>query len=128
MDFVIKISLTALLGVTVCLLIKRTNPELTMLLSTAVAIVILLASLSMSNGFGEFRNSIKALSGSSELYMRPMLKCLAISIITKIGSDLCKDSSNSAAAYAVEFAGTVSSMMLLMPLFMSTLKILGGII
>ena len=58
----------------------------------------------------------------------PIMKCLAIAIVTRIASELCKDSAQNAAAAAVELAGTVCAVSTVMPLLMSVLKMIGGLV
>ena len=67
-------------------------------------------------------------AGSNETLTGPVLKCVAIAIITKVTAELCKDASQGAAASAVELAGTVCAMSAAMPLIMSMLKMIGGMV
>ncbi len=127
MELVIKACAAALIAVVTSLLIKRTNPEISMLLSSCTVILILLSAISLSDGLKDLRQTVKLIAGDSGIYVSPVMKCLAISIITKIGSDLCKDASHSAAAFALEMTGSICALTLVMPLLLSVLKVLGGL-
>ena len=62
------------------------------------------------------------------MMIRPVLKCLAIAIITKITSELCRDASQNTASAAIELLGTVCALSVAMPLIVSMLKTVGGLI
>ena len=71
---------------------------------------------------------VQRIFGLSETLIKPVIKCVAVAIITKMTADLCKDSSQAAAASAVELAGTVCALCIIMPLLMSMLTAIGGMI
>ena len=66
--------------------------------------------------------------GVSETLIKPVIKCVAVAIITKMSADLCKDASQASAASAVELAGTVCALCIIMPLLLSMLTAIGGMI
>jgi stage III sporulation protein AD len=57
-----------------------------------------------------------------------MLKCLGIAFISKFGADLCRDASQSALASAVETAGNLCAAALAMPLIISLMTTIGGML
>lgn len=127
MELLIKACAAVLITVVTSLLIKRTNPEISMLLSICTVMLILLSSIELLDGLKDLRQTVKKIASGSEIYISPVMKCLGISIITKIGSDLCKDASHSAASFALEMTGSICALLLVMPLLMSVLKIVGGL-
>lgn len=123
-----KAASAAVLTAAVSVLLKRHNPESALLLGSAAALGILIAALGILNGFLEFRKLVRQSFGSgAELFFSPVLKCLGISIVTRFASDTCKDASQTAAASAVEFAGAVCSVRVVLPLLQSVLSTVGGI-
>ena len=86
------------------------------------------AVLGFAKSFTELAQTVQRIFGVSETLIKPVLKCVAVAIITKMTSDLCKDSSQAAAASAVELAGTVCALCIIMPLLMSMLTAIGGMI
>ena len=71
---------------------------------------------------------MRAISGTASAFTAPVLKCAAVAIVTKLSAELCRDASQGAAAGAVELAGTVCALSIAMPLVMSMLKMIGGIV
>lgn len=122
-----KAAAAALLSTVLGLLIKRHNPEGALLLGAACAVGIMTASLGILDGFASLRKLLRQLcGGDAEAFAAPILKCLAIAIVSRFSSDSCRDASQNAAASAVEFAGSVCSLGTVLPLLLSVLKTLGG--
>ena len=128
MDTIIKCAALAFSCSAICLLIKRTNPELSLALSAAAAVMTALAALRMGECVSELTATVRTLIGTSNIGIAPMLKCVAIAAVTKITGELCKDASQSAVAASVELAGTMCAIAVSMPLVISMLKLIGGMI
>ena len=128
MELMIKAAAAALSAAAIVQLIKRSNPELSLLLSACAVTLILIAAMGFLGGIKELTDAVKTIAGSNETLTGPVLKCVAIAIITKVTAELCKDASQGAAASAVELAGTVCAMSTAMPLIMSMLKMIGGMV
>lgn len=126
MELLFRVSAAAICALLVCLLLRRTNPELAALLSIAAVVMILLASLNLGSGLRELRGLLRDKFGLSETMIQPVIKCVAAAIVTRLTADLCKDSSQSAAASAVEIAGTLCALGIIMPLLMTMLRMVGG--
>lgn len=109
------------------LLLRRHNPELALLLGALTALGVLAASLGVLSGFQEFRNLVRQMLGEeSETLLAPVIKCLAISLVSRLASELCRDASQYAAAWAVELAGSACSLVVVLPLLLGVLKTIGG--
>ena len=128
MELIVKAAALALTAVLIGIVLRRTNPELSLLLSICTVVLIMGAALGFAKSFTELAQTVQRIFGVSETLIKPVLKCVAVAIITKMTSDLCKDSSQAAAASAVELAGTVCALCIIMPLLMSMLTAIGGMI
>lgn len=126
MELIVKSAAAALTAAAVGLLIKKSNPEISMLLGACTTAIIMIAAMGFAKGIRELSETVKNIAGSSETLIAPVIKCLAVAIITKISADLCKDSSQSAAASALELAGTICAMSIALPAIMSVLNTIGG--
>ena len=127
MELIFKAGAAALTALVAGILIKKSNPELASLLSICTVCMILFAAIGTSDGFRDLRTLVKRLSGSSEIYIAPIMKCLGISLVTRISSDLCKDMSQSAAASALEMTGALCAFSVVSPILLEILKLLGGL-
>lgn len=128
MELVLKAAALALTAALIGIVLRRTNPEMTLLLSICTVVLIMGAALGFVQSFTELARTVQRIFGVSETLIKPVIKCVAVAIITKMTSDLCKDSSQAAAASAVELAGTVCALCIIMPLLMSMLTAIGGMI
>lgn len=128
MELILKAAALALTAALIGIVLRRTNPEMTLLLSVCTVVLIMGAALGFAQSFTELAQTVQRIFGVSETLIKPVIKCVAVAIITKMTSDLCKDSSQAAAASAVELAGTVCALCIIMPLLMSMLTAIGGMI
>lgn len=129
MNLVWKAAAAAVFSAVVGLLLRRHHPEGALLLGAVTALGILSASLGVLDGLRELRElSGKMLGQDRELLIGPVLKCLSISIITRLAADLCRDASQNASAASVELAGSVCAMSTAAPLLLSVLKMIGGML
>ena len=128
MELIVKAAALALTAALIGIVLRRTNPELSLLLSICTVVLIMGAALGFAKSFTELAQTVQRIFGVSETLIKPGLKCVAVAIMTKMTSDLCKDSSQAAAASAVELAGTVCALCIIMPLLMSMLTAIGGMI
>ena len=123
-----KAAAVALIAGMMGLLIKRSNPEISLLLSAAAVTLIGIAAMSFAGEIKGLVKTVKTLCGTSDVFLALVLKCTAVAIITKLTAELCRDASQGACAAAVELAGTVCAMCLAMPLIMNMLKMMGGMV
>lgn len=123
-----KSAAIAIVSAIVGLIIKRYNPEISVLLSSCTVAMIGIAAVSFAGELKSFVYTVRTLTGTSDVYIAPILKCVGIAIVTKLTAELCRDSSQSASAAAVELAGTVCAMSVAMPLIMSALEMIGGMV
>ena len=128
MELIMKAAAVALIAGMMGLLIKRSNPEISLLLSAAAVTMIGIAAMSFAGEIKGLVKTVKTLCGTSDVFLAPVLKCTSVAIITKLTAELCRDASQGACAAAVELAGTVCAMCLAMPLIMNMLKMMGGMV
>lgn len=128
MELIFKSAAAAISAAIIIMLIKRHNPELSTVLSICSVTVILISALSFLGELKELVRSAVRISGVSDIYLTVILKCLAVSVVTKLGSELCRDASQAALATTVEFAGTICAISLAMPLISTMLELVGEMV
>ena len=128
MGVMIKVAAAAITVSVLGLLLRRYDPELMLLLGTVTAAGAMLAALGMLDGLKELRVLLRSFLGEgAESLMTPVMKCLAVTLLSKFSSDLCRDAAQSGLASAIELAGNLCCAALTLPLLMSVLKVLGGL-
>ena len=128
MGLMLKISAAALSAAILSLLLRRSNPELSAVLTAAVVIMILTSSLNTLEGLRALREQTERMTGKDAAFLAPVLKCLGISVVSKLSAELCRDCGQSAAGAGVELAGTLCAAAVSMPLLLSVLKLVGELI
>lgn len=128
MELLIKCTALALFSAISALLIRRINPELSLAISAAAAVVILLSAAMLLRELTDSMKELEHVFGSQIVQARPILKCLGIALISKFGSDLCKDASQSALAAAVETAGSLCAAAVAMPMILTLMTTIGGML
>lgn len=124
MDIAVKAAAAGIIAALAGLLIRRNNPELTAVLSLAACAVILTVALGLVGGVMDVVGQAEVLSGLSSAVLTPVVKCVGIGIIAKIGADTCRDAGSAGMASAVELAGAMAAIFTALPLMEALLKML----
>ena len=128
MEMISRFAAIAVLSSATVLLIKRSNPEISFLVSAATVTLLYIASFTLLREAAASLKATASVLGSSSVLIYPVLKCTGIAAISRFGSDLCRDASQSALAEAVETAGTLSAAAVAFPVVVSMMKIVGGML
>lgn len=128
MELIIKCSAAAIVASVTSLLIKRRNPEMSFALTAAAVCVVLIAAMRFAGTLSSVSRTVRTYIGNSDAQMIPLLKCLGISCVTKVTTDLCRDTAQSALASSLELAGTVCAAAVSAPLINSLLRLIGEMI
>ena len=116
METVIRLCALCLTGALLAVLLKRTNPDVALLLAVAVCGAALLL---LAEPLGQVRDLFTQLLDwgglPTDLFL-PLVKTVGIALVSRTGSDLCRDAGESALAGRVELAGRVTLLTLAAPL------------
>lgn len=122
MDMLIKAGAVAVTASACALLIKNRNPELSFAVTALCALVIVMTALGMLTPLYDFLRELIESTGLTAAIFAPVLKCMAIAVLTKLICELCRDAGQSSAAVAVEYLGSIAAIYTLLPLIRSMLK------
>ena len=128
MEILAKCAAVGIFSTLASLLIKRSNPELSLAVSAAAIAAILIACLSLLQLFDSFVEEIGRILSSTAPELTPVIKCVGIAAVSRFAAALCRDASNTALAGAVETAGTLCAAAVALPSILTTLKMIGGLI
>lgn len=124
----LKICAVALAAVIIIALIKMYKPELTVEVTLCAGLILLYFLLgSLKEGLGFIAGIYDELSYGRE-YFPIIIKVLVIAYITEFAVALCQDAGEKSIANKVELAGKVSVFFAAMPVFVSLLNLLNGLI
>ena len=125
MEVLFKICGVLLLSGFAALLIRKSNPELSLSLSAAALTLVFGAALTLLRPVRDAWEKAQELYGVSDVYVLCVVKCCAAAIVARLTAELCREASQNAAASAAEFLGVLCALGAAMPLIGSMLGAIG---
>ena len=125
---VLKLAAVALIALCAVVAIKSYRPELAVQVSIAAGIVILAYGIDTIGGIAQTADSLLSQYGIDIKGMRSAGKMIGIAYIAQFSADTCRDCGESSLAGKMEFAGRLMMVTAAIPLVVSTLEAIGGII
>ena len=127
MELVVKAVVICIVVSLTAALLEKDTPQLGLLLVLAAIAVVMTFALSFYEEVQATAESLLEQSGLDGELFRPILKIIAISMIARLGGDLCKDSGQGTLASLLELVGTVCALIAAQPLLLRALEILLGL-
>ena len=121
----------AAVGVTAVLLsavLKKNTPELALLLALAAGMWMLAL---VAGGLGAviaLMDELAQQAGLSEALLEPVVKTVALSILTKLTVEICRGAGEGGVAAFVETAGTVLALLVALPLVRAVAQLMGELL
>lgn len=128
MELLMRAAVLAVAGALMGMLLKRELPELSLALTLAVCAAAALLAMELFSGLGDVLAQVKELAGLSPAVLEPVMKCVAVAVVTRLAADLCRDAGQSAAAGAVELCGSACAVTAALPLIRSFLQMINGML
>ena len=124
---IFKIIVIALITVIASIILKQIKPEMTVFVSIAGGIVIILMLVnSLTSVFDGFKTLMNKTGVNSSLF-KSVLKVVGIGYITEFGAGICKDAGISSIADKVMFSGKICILFLCMPIINNLIEIIVSI-
>ena len=121
MQILVKTAAAAVVGAVLCLVVKKHSPEHALLLTVAIAAAVVAGALDVVREVSDFIEQMGKSAGMSADAVTVVLKTVAIAILTRLCSGVCKDAGQASAEAAVELAGSVCAVYVALPLMRSML-------
>ena len=128
METVIRLSALCLTGALLAVLLKRTNPDMALLLALAVCGAVLLLLAEPLQEIRDFFTQLSDWGGLPVELFAPRVKTVGIALVSRTGSDLCRDAGEGAMASLVETAGAVTAILVSLPLFQAAWDVLRSLL
>lgn len=114
---IVTIAAAAVTAAVFAALLRKTNPELSLILVIACSVVLLLWALASASGILENLNSMITSAGLRADYIAILLKVIGICLVTEFAVNVCRDSGSSALAGNLSLAGKLLITLTAMPLY-----------
>lgn len=128
MEYIVKVTAFCLLGAVLALVLKKSNPELSLLLALAVCAAVLTVIIRGLGDVFSFLGELVLWGGLSADLFSPLWKTVGIALISRAGTELCKDAGENAMASLIEMTGAFGAILVAIPLFQAVWDMLRSLI
>ena len=111
-----QITAVALTAAVLGALLRRTVPELAMVLALCAGIWIVMEIVGGLSAVAALVRELSELAGVTDELLEPVFKAVALSIMTRLTAELCRSAGEGGMAAFVETAGTVLALVASLPL------------
>lgn len=128
MDTMARLAAGAVTAALLAAVLRKNTPELALLLILAAGVWLLAA---VAGGLGAVVALIRELAGMagvSEALLEPVVKTVALSILTKLTAEVCRSAGESGLAAFVEMAGAVLALVVAIPLVRAVAVLMGELL
>ena len=123
-----KVTALCLVGAVLAALLKKSCPELALLLALAACAVVLAALVRGVETVTAFLREVMQWGGVEAELFAPLLKTVGIALVSRTGAALCRDAGEGAMATLVETAGAFGAILVSLPLFEAVWELLSQMI
>lgn len=121
MEVFVKVSALAVLGVVIIVTLRRTLPEMSLVVSVSLICTLVMCAAGVLAEMGAFIEKLAGWANIETELAEPLVRTLGISIIARLASDMCRESGVIAAASVVEILGGAVAVSLAAPLIFGLL-------
>ncbi len=119
-----KLIIAAILAGICVLVLRRTVPEMSFAMSLLAAFAAAVFGFTMFGEISDFITRAAAVAGLPAEWLQPLYKTMGISVITRLSSDLMRDTQQLGLAAAIDFAGVLAALVAALPLLEAMLSLL----
>ena len=110
------------------LVVKQSKPEIAVFVGLAGSLLIFIEIINMLSGIFTVFNTIITKTGVSSDLFSTLLKIIGVGYLTEFSASLCSDSGNSSIADKILLGGKIVILVLAMPIFISIINIVTGLL
>lgn len=116
MEWMVKVAAVAIAAAVLGTVLRKSTPELSLLLALCAGLWITGVAAGGLGAVVALMEELAGLSGLSEELLEPVVKTVALSILTRLTAEICRSAGEQGIAAFVETAGTVLALAVALPL------------
>lgn len=116
MEGMVKAAAVGVTAVVLCAVLRRQNPELALLLGLCAGLWMLWSAAGALGAVVALMEELAQMAGLSEELLEPVVKTVALAILTQVTAEICRGVGESGVAAFVETAGTAFALVTALPL------------
>ena len=128
MEAMAKLAAVGVTAVVLSAVLKKNTPELALLLALAAGLWMLALAADGLGAAVELMKELARQAGLSEALLEPVMKTVALSILTKLTVELCRSAGEGGVAAFVETAGMVLALAAALPLVRAVAQLMGELL
>ncbi|MEM5781408.1 MAG: SpoIIIAC/SpoIIIAD family protein [Lawsonibacter sp.] len=116
MEIMVKVAAAGITAAVLGAVLRKSTPELALLLGLCAGLWMLTAVAGGLGAVAQLMEELADLAGLSEELLGPVVKTVALSILTCLTVEVCRSAGETGVAAFVETAGTVLAIVVALPL------------
>lgn len=128
MEVMAKLAAVGVTAVVLSAVLKKHTPELALLLVLAAGLWMLTLAAGGLGAAAALMEELAQQAGLSEALLEPVVKTVALSILTKLTVELCRSAGEGGVAAFVETAGAVLALLAALPLVRAVAQLMGELL
>ena len=128
MEAMAKLAAVGVTAVVLSAVLRKSTPELALLLALAAGLWMLALTASGLGAVVELMNELAEQAGLSEVLLEPVVKTVALSILTRLTVEICRSAGEGGVAAFVETAGAVLALLAALPLIRAVAQMMGELL
>lgn len=128
MEAMARLAAVGVTAVVLSAVLKKNTPELALLLVLAAGVWMLAEVAGSLRAAVALMEELAQQAGLSEALLEPVVKTVALSILTKLTVEVCRAAGEGGVAAFVETAGTVLALMAALPLVRAVAQTMGELL
>lgn len=128
METMAKLAAVGVTAVVLSAVLKKNTPELALLLALAAGLWMLTQAAAGLGAAVAMMRELAGQAGLSEVLLEPVVKAVALSILTKLTAEICKSAGEGGVAAFVETAGAALALLAALPLVRAVAQLMGELL
>ena len=128
MEAMAKLAAVGVTAVVLSAVLKKNTPELALLLVLAAGLCMTFLAAAGLGAAVELMEELAEQAGLSEALLEPVVKTVALSILTRLTAEICRSAGEGGVAAFVETAGAALSLLAALPLVRAVAQLMGELL
>ncbi len=128
MEAMAKLTAVGVTAVVLSAVLRKNTPELALLLALAAGLWMLALTVEGLGAVAALIQELADQAGLSEALLEPVMKTVALSILTKLTVEICRSAGEGGVAAFVETAGAVLALTVALPLVRAVAQMMGELL
>ena len=128
MEAMAKLAAVGVTAVVLSAVLKKNTPELALLLVLAAGLWMTFLAAAGLGAAVELMEELAEQAGLSEALLEPVVKTVALSILTRLTAEICRSAGEGGVTAFVETAGAALSLLAALPLVRAVAQLMGELL